>query len=65
MKKFYTSLLTAAVGLTAFSAAALNYTVEPASGSTVESLTTVSILAPDIEAFSLQLNKIPRVKSKY
>lgn len=64
MKKFYTSLLTAAVGLTAFSAAALNYTVEPASGSTVESLTTVSILAPDIEAFSLSADQDPEGKIK-
>lgn len=64
MKKFYTSLLTAAVGLTAFSAAALNYTVEPASGSTVESLTTVSILAPDIKAFSLPAEQDPEGKIK-
>lgn len=52
MKKFYTSLLMAAVGLTAFSASALNYTVDPASGSTVTSLTKVHITAPDIEAFA-------------
>lgn len=64
MKKFYTSLLMAAVGLTAFSASALNYTVDPASGSTLPSLHQVSIQAPDIDAFALAYAQDPDKKIK-